>query len=188
LYPETEVSETQGVIKVPHVDGGSNLLDAASKGVHDGLHLALNVAAMLVAFITLIALADKILLVLDRLIDGNLFGGAVLSSGEYSGFFPGSLKTFFGTIFSPLAYLMGVPMADVYEVGNLLGIKLSVNEFLNLHLLSKVALFPKKLRSCLPTCFVDLQTLLQLVFRSVVCRHLRQNEELILQNLLLGRC
>lgn len=129
LYPETEVSETQGVIEVPHVDKGSNLLDAASKGVHDGLHLALNVAAMLIAFITLIALADKILLVLDRLIDGRLFSGALLSNGEYSGFFPGSLKTFFGTLFSPLAYLMGVPMSDVYEVGNLLGIKLSVNEF-----------------------------------------------------------
>ena len=49
--------------------------------------------------------------------------------GEFSGYFPGSLRTFFGAILSPLAYLMGVPWNDAAQVGNLLGIKLSLNEF-----------------------------------------------------------
>jgi len=54
---------------------------------------------------------------------------AALPSGEFAGWFPGSLRTFFGTLLSPLAFLMGVPWADAPAVGNLLGIKLSVNEF-----------------------------------------------------------
>jgi CNT family concentrative nucleoside transporter len=70
--------------------------------------------------------------------DGRLFSGiytlydtSVLSpaKGEYAGYFPGSLKTFFGTILSPLAFMMGVPWDDAELVGNLLGIKLSLNEF-----------------------------------------------------------
>ncbi len=142
IFPETEHSETAGDVSLPRIDTGKNVLDAASKGVSDGLHLALNVAAMLVAFITLIALADKILLVLDRMIDQHLLvwinntffegknaWGHSLPSGEYAGFFPGSLRTVFGTIFSPLVYLMGVPRPDVFEVANLLGMKITVNEF-----------------------------------------------------------
>jgi len=84
---------------------------------------------MLIAFISLIALADWILGGLDRWIDGGLLGGAALPSGEFAGWFPGSLRTFFGTLLAPLAFLMGVPWADAPAVGNLLGIKLSVNEF-----------------------------------------------------------
>jgi len=129
IFPETQVSETAGSVSLPKVDVGSNVLDAASRGVSDGLHLALNVAAMLIAFITLIAFIDKLLLVLDRLIDGTLFGGALMASGEYEGYFPGSLKTVLGTIFSPLTFLMGVPKQDVFELANLLGTKLALNEF-----------------------------------------------------------
>ncbi len=99
IFPETQVSETAGSVSLPKVDVGSNVLDAASRGVSDGLHLALNVAAMLIAFITLIAFIDKLLLVLDRLIDGTLFGGALMASGEYEGYFPGSLKTVWGRFF-----------------------------------------------------------------------------------------
>ncbi|MFA5138099.1 MAG: nucleoside transporter C-terminal domain-containing protein [Elusimicrobiota bacterium] len=129
IFPETEHSKTGGDVKLPKIDVGSNLLDAASRGVTDGLMLALNVAAMLVAFITLIALADKLLLVGDRVIDGRILGGAALANGEFSGAFPGSLRTFFGSVLSPLAFLMGVPRQDIFEVGNLLGTKLAVNEF-----------------------------------------------------------
>ncbi|MDD5629854.1 MAG: nucleoside transporter C-terminal domain-containing protein [Elusimicrobia bacterium] len=129
LVPETAHSETMGDTKLPRLEVGTNLLDAASRGVTDGLHLALNVAAMLIAFITLIALADKILLVCDRFIDGKILGGAVLAGGEYNGIWPGSLRTFFGSLLSPLALLMGIPRQDLFEVGNLLGMKLAINEF-----------------------------------------------------------
>ena len=129
IFPETQVSETAGSVSLPKIDVGSNVLDAASRGVYDGLHLALNVAAMLIAFITLIAFIDKLLLVLDRLIDGTLLGGALMANGEYEGYFPGSLKTILGTIFSPLTFLMGVPRQDVFELANLLGTKLALNEF-----------------------------------------------------------
>lgn len=129
LYPETEQPETAGGVRVPKIDSGNNLLDAAAKGTTDGLKLALNVAAMLIAFIALIAFVNLILGYFDRLIDGRLLGGTVMANGEYAGYFPGSLRTFFGTIFSPLAYVMGVPGADVKSVGHLLGIKIAVNEF-----------------------------------------------------------
>ncbi|MFA4839027.1 MAG: nucleoside transporter C-terminal domain-containing protein [Candidatus Neomarinimicrobiota bacterium] len=140
IYPETELSKTAGNIDMPKdIVQSSNLLEAASSGVTDGLKLAANVAAMLIAFIALIGLVDSILSVFDRLIDGNLFHGtyhkyATASGfspvvGEYAGWFPGSIKTFFGTILKPLAWVMGVSWQSAAEVGNLLGIKLALNEF-----------------------------------------------------------
>jgi CNT family concentrative nucleoside transporter len=93
---------------------------------------------MLIGFIALIAVVDVTLNWLDGLIDGRLLGGehyaygAVGLSpavGEFAGYFPGSLQTIFGTILRPLAWLMGVPWKDAATVGNLLGIKLSLNEF-----------------------------------------------------------
>lgn len=129
IFPETGHPVTSGDIQLPKIDTGQNVLDAISRGTTDGLTLALNVAAMLVAFITLIALFDKILLLGDRWIDGVWLQGALMKSGEYAGYFPGSLKTAFGTLLSPLAIAMGVPVADATNVGHLLGVKLSVNEF-----------------------------------------------------------
>ncbi|NIW00498.1 Na+ dependent nucleoside transporter, partial [Candidatus Saccharibacteria bacterium] len=93
------------------------LLDAAAVGVTDGLKLAVNVGAMLVAFIALIGLIDVILNWGDQLIDGNLLKGEFVeyasvgfspNKGEYSGIFPGSLKTLFGTVLRPVAWIMGV--------------------------------------------------------------------------------
>ncbi len=140
IYPETQLSKTSGDADLPKdIIKTSNLLDAASTGVTDGLKLAVNVGAMLIAFIALIGLIDTILAFADRFIDGKLFGGAFYKytnasslspvKGEYAGFFPGSLKTFFATVLSPLAWLMGVSWQYAGEVGNLLGIKLALNEF-----------------------------------------------------------
>jgi CNT family concentrative nucleoside transporter len=140
IFPETEHSKTAGDVELPkNLVKSTNVLDAASRGVTDGLKLAANVAAMLIAFIALIGLVDSILSVLDRIIDGNWLNGtytkyAIPSSfspvnGEYSGIFPGSLKTLFGTILSPLAWLMGVSWEFAGEVGNLLGLKLVLTEF-----------------------------------------------------------
>ncbi len=129
ILPETGHPATGKDIKLPRIDVGRNVLDAISRGTTDGLYLALNVAAMLVAFITLIALADKMLAWGDKWIDGVWLQRAVMAGGEYDGYFPGSLKTIFSTLLSPLAIVMGVPVGDAKSVGHLLGVKLSVNEF-----------------------------------------------------------
>ena len=139
IYPETEHSTTAGDVDLPPIESGSNVIEAAARGIRDGLKLAVNVGAMLIGFIALIAVADVILNWLDRIIDGTLLGGQLVQydyttifspiKQEYSGIFPGSLKTLFGSILRPLAWLMGVSWEHADEVGNLLGIKISLNEF-----------------------------------------------------------
>ncbi len=138
IYPELEASQTLGDVKMPSIDTGGNMIEAATNGILDGLKLAVNVGAMLIGFIALIALADLILNALDAFIDGRLLGGVYEeyatvglspAKGEYYGYFPGSIRTFFGNLFKPLAFLMGVPWEDAAHIGNLLGIKISLNEF-----------------------------------------------------------
>ncbi len=130
LLPETEESKTAGDVEIPREKTAGNIVEAAANGVTDGLKLALNVAAMLIAFIALIAFVDVVFGFFDRLIDGQLMGGEQMAdNGEYAGFFPGSLGTLFGTVLAPLAFLMGVPWKDAAAVGSLLGTKLTVNEF-----------------------------------------------------------
>lgn len=138
IFPETEHSDTAGDIEMPKISESANLLDAATSGVTDGLKLAVNVGAMLIAFIALIGLIDVILNWADQLIDGNLLNGEYIkyssvgfspNQGEFAGIFPGSLKTLFGTILRPIAWIMGVSWEYADEVGNLLGIKISLNEF-----------------------------------------------------------
>jgi len=138
LYPETEHSETAGDVEMPDIESGGNVIEAASNGITDGLKLAVNVGAMLLGFIALIAVVDVLLNWMDGLIDGRWLGGDYVeyaavglspATGEFLGWFPGSLQTLFGTILRPLAWLMGVPWADATLVGNLLGVKLSLNEF-----------------------------------------------------------
>lgn len=139
IFPETEHSKTAGDMKIPALPRGQNVIDAASSGIYDGLKLAVNVGAMLVGFIALIAVIDVLFSVFDKWIDGMLLGGDFVRyatqselspvRGEYSGIFPGSLKTLFAAILRPLAFLMGVPWEDAGNVGNLLGIKLTLNEF-----------------------------------------------------------
>jgi CNT family concentrative nucleoside transporter len=138
IFPEKEHSQTAGDVQLPDIDVGGNAIEAATSGVSDGLKLALNVGAMLIGFIALIAVVDVILRFFDGLIDGRLLGGTYVTyaasgmspvTGEFQGYFPGSLQTLFGTLLRPLAWLMGVPWADAAKVGNLLGVKLSLNEF-----------------------------------------------------------
>ena len=138
IYPEKEHSQTAGDLKellYLHKLGDNN---AAANGISDGLKLAVNVGAMLIGFIALIAVADVLLSFVDSLIDGRWRDGAYVAyaatgmspvTGEYVGIFPGSLQTFFGTILRPVAWAMGVPWKDAALVGNLLGVKLSLNEF-----------------------------------------------------------
>jgi CNT family concentrative nucleoside transporter len=115
LMPETEKPATAGSVKVEVEKPGVNLIDAAARGASDGMHLALNVAAMLIAFLGLIAMVNGIL-------------GEVHSQHGF-GWFPASLQGILGHIFAPVAWLLGVKWNDCATVGNLLGTRLILNEF-----------------------------------------------------------
>ncbi|MFH0881647.1 MAG: NupC/NupG family nucleoside CNT transporter [bacterium] len=113
VVPEVDKPETGGTLKINVEKTSSNVIDAAASGASDGLKLAVNVAAMLIAFIALVAMLNAILGWA-----GGLFGLHDLS-----------LKVIFGWVFSPLAFLMGVPFKDIIDVGYLMGVKISINEF-----------------------------------------------------------
>jgi CNT family concentrative nucleoside transporter len=108
MLPELEEPATRGEVKVAVERTHVNVIDAAAAGASDGLVLALNVAGMLIAFLAFIAFFDYIL----GTINPNL-----------------SLSRVFSWVFAPVAFLMGVPTADVPEVADLLGTKLVANEF-----------------------------------------------------------
>jgi concentrative nucleoside transporter, CNT family len=110
MLPETEQPETQGRVKVAVARQHVNVIDAAAAGASDGLTLALNVAAMLIAFLAFIALFDFLL--------GMVRPGLTLSG-------------VFAVVFSPIAVLMGVPSTDVPAMADLLGTKLVANEFVS---------------------------------------------------------
>ena len=140
ILPELEKPQSTGEVEVLDVSVGGNVIEAATNGITDGLKLAVNVGAMLLGFIALIAVIDVLLNLLDKLVDGYWLGGEIrtYSSGgmspveqEYAGIIPGSLQTLFGFVLSPLAWAMGVPWEDARQVGNLLGVKLSLNEFVS---------------------------------------------------------
>jgi CNT family concentrative nucleoside transporter len=107
LVPEVEKPATAGDVKIAVERPGVNIIDAAARGAGDGLQLALNIAAMLIAFIALIALVNGIL--------GN---------------FHTSMQQILGYIFAPVAWLLGVKFNDCQTVGNLLGTRLVLNEFI----------------------------------------------------------
>jgi CNT family concentrative nucleoside transporter len=119
LEPETETVQehlseiTAEDSKKDQVTGPVNVVDAAAIGASDGLSLALNVGAMLLAFIALIALINQML---------GFVGGFV-------GYNEISLEIILGYLFSPIAFLMGVPWSEAIQAGSLLGQKLVVNEF-----------------------------------------------------------
>lgn len=112
LLPETEpISDAHAVYR--HEQTASNALDAAARGASDGARLALNVAVMLVAFVSLIALANLAL---------GWFGGLVRVPQL-------SLETILGVLLGPVAWALGVPHADAAFVGSLMGKQVTVTEF-----------------------------------------------------------
>jgi CNT family concentrative nucleoside transporter len=115
MMPEVDQPETAGSVKVEVEKPGVNIIDAAARGAGDGLQLALNIGGMLIAFLALIALANGIL------------GG--LASLPFMGWLPPSLERIFGMIFAPVAWLLGVSWKDAATIGNLLGTRLVLNEF-----------------------------------------------------------
>ena len=116
LVPETETPKTAGrvVVSEEEVDAEKkeNLLGAIARGTTDGLHLALNIAAMLISFLALIALLNGIL--------GGIHG--------HIAWFPSSLESILGTLFAPVAWVIGIPWHDCSTIGNLLGTRMALNE------------------------------------------------------------
>ena len=107
FVPETEVPETMGKVRLEVERTDVNVIDAAGRGTSEGLQLALNVGAMLISFMALVALVNALL------------GLAGLS-----------LQLIFGWVFAPVAWAMGVPWRDAPIIGNLLGTRMALNEFI----------------------------------------------------------
>jgi CNT family concentrative nucleoside transporter len=114
LEPEMEIPETLGGVKVDIPRTDVNVVDAAARGTTDGLHLMLNVIAMLVSFIALVALLN----------------GAFGWVHGYVPWFPQTIQTVLGWIFRPIAWAMGVPWHDSGAIGSLLGERMVLNEFI----------------------------------------------------------
>jgi CNT family concentrative nucleoside transporter len=106
LVPETDVPKTMGSVRLEVERTDVNVIDAAGRGTGEGLHLALNVGAMLISFLALIALINALL-----------------------GLVHLSLEQIFGWVFAPVAWAMGVPWRDAPVIGNLLGTRMALNEF-----------------------------------------------------------
>lgn len=115
VFPETEVSQTMGKVKLEVKSEYTNLIDAISHGAGEGFKIAMNVIAMLIGFIALIALVDYIFIHIGHIFNPN---------------FNLSLDWIFGKLFYPFAWSMGIPNEDVSNAATLLGQKLTVNEFL----------------------------------------------------------
>jgi CNT family concentrative nucleoside transporter len=118
LKPEMEESMTRGEVKLNVEKTATNVIEAAANGAADGWRLALNVGAMLLAFIALIAMIDYPLGWIGELTGFDSATGRELS-----------LSTVFGFLLSPLAWVIGVPWQDAVTVGGLIGEKVVTNEF-----------------------------------------------------------
>jgi len=122
IVPEVDTPKTGGDVKVVVPKQDVNVIDAAGRGAIEGLHLSLNVAGMLIAFIALVAMVNGIFGWANAHIWWT-FGGQKLS------IVPGSLDKLLGFIFRPIAWAMGVSWKDSETVGNLLGTRMVLNEF-----------------------------------------------------------
>jgi concentrative nucleoside transporter, CNT family len=133
LVPETEVPRTAGRVVMSEeeveVEKNENLLGAIARGTTDGLHMALNIAAMLISFLALIALLDGIM------------GGI----HTHIAWFPSSLEAILGALFAPIAWVIGVPWHDCRLIGNLLGVRMVLNELVAFSMLGpqKAVLDPR---------------------------------------------
>ena len=133
LVPETEEPKTAGHVVMPEdeaqKESHENLLGAIARGTSDGLHMALNIGAMLIAFLALVALLD------------GIFGGI----HRHIGWFPTSLESVLGALFAPIAWIIGIPWHDCPAIGNLLGTRMVLNELVAFSMLGpqKATLDPR---------------------------------------------
>ncbi len=116
MQPETETPKTLGTVELAVEKKSVNAVEAAATGASDGVKLALNIAAMLIAFVALVAMGNAIV---------GWFGGFFGFSGDSAW----SLEKAFGLVFAPLAFLMGIPWSECRMAGEIIGTKTVVNEF-----------------------------------------------------------
>ena len=124
IYPQTEDVDTD--IKVDKSQVGTNVLDAVSNGTVEGLKVAVNVGAMLLTFIAMMAMLDYLLGGIIGRFTGLNSWLANVSDGRFTVF---NFQFIIGMIFTPIAWLMGVPQVDMVNIGGLLGTKVMLNEF-----------------------------------------------------------
>jgi concentrative nucleoside transporter, CNT family len=136
LVPETGNPLTRGEVRVHVERDSSNVIEAAANGAADGVKLAINIAAMLIAFIALIALVNGVLGwiggitgINDWLTPDTIAPGVALASDGTIAPVKLSLQAIFGVILAPVAFIIGVPWEDASLVGSLIGQKLVINEF-----------------------------------------------------------
>jgi len=129
LVPETETPKTAGRVVMSaeeeEKEKKENLLGAIARGTTDGLYMALNIAAMLISFLALIALLD------------GMMGGI----HAHVGWFPASLESVLGKLFAPIAFVIGIPWRDCTAVGNLLGVRMVLNELVAYSMLGTQKMF-----------------------------------------------
>jgi len=112
FVPETTQPETMGTVRLQVEKTDVNVIDAIGRGTGEGLHLALNVGAMLISFLALIALVNAGLGLIGNTVGVDL-----------------SMQRIFGAVFAPVAWSLGVPWRDAPTIGNLLGTRMVLNEF-----------------------------------------------------------
>jgi len=133
LVPETETPKTAGRVVMSEEEvekeKTENLLGAIARGTTDGLYMALNIAAMLISFLALIALLD----------------GIMAGVHAHVAWFPSSLESILGTLFAPIAFVIGIPWHDCAAIGNLLGVRMVLNELVAFSMLGpqKAVLDPR---------------------------------------------
>jgi concentrative nucleoside transporter, CNT family len=125
LYPEVDEPETRGTVKVDVAKTDANGIDAAATGAADGLRLALNVGAMLLAFFALLAMLNHLV---------GYIGGLPSMMGAFVGFdipvYDLTIQGILGWFFAPVAYLIGIPWAEASDVGAMIGTKLVLTEYI----------------------------------------------------------
>ncbi|RME87575.1 MAG: hypothetical protein D6785_01825 [Planctomycetota bacterium] len=126
VVPETEHSLTAGKLEMDVEKDSANVIDAAASGASQGMTLALNVAAMLLAFIALIAMMDSLLSFIYQSHNALM---AKIGLSNYTSLLPKNLAQLFGYLFYPVAFVMGVPLSDCFRFASLIGDKIAVNEF-----------------------------------------------------------
>ena len=126
LMPEVDESQTAGTVQIVTQTGYCNTIDAAAGGAKEGLYLAFNVSAMLLAFIGLVALLNALLGTVGEWVGFSSWGTALVPAGEAVRL---SLQIVCGWICAPFAWLMGIPWSEALVAGALLGEKVVLNEF-----------------------------------------------------------
>lgn len=118
FLPEREKAQTAGALHMPEMPKQANVIDAAATGARDGLGLAVNVGAMLLAFIALIAVVNALL---------GLLAGWFAGMGM--AWFPENLREIFSYVLWPIGFILGVPLSECKDFAYLVGTKISINEF-----------------------------------------------------------